>query len=312
MTINMPDYGPGAYPDTNYPTNIGKPSSGSNYPAAGGTGDTATPSAPADTGESNVWPLPEDTNLRRNKGKYLRFNCAIPNALQSSRLYKKPNYEDPSAAPMYRESGFNEKGMIVRDFAMNARLDAANAGWASTVGNWGFQFHFNPTEFSESYSAPMDIAYADFIRDIAVNPLLVMSVHTGSTIAFNLLLARREDMAILLRDDWQQQYPLLNRPTEEDRSEILARGTQYDLEYLFRVVNLDPVNTWREQTSDWGMLMGTPVMISLGDSEGCRKFRAVIMNMNVQHQQYAPGMIPVYTIVQIVAQRITDMYGVER
>lgn len=288
------------------------PSSG--YPAGGQLPSTpgSSPSKPTEVPDDSVWPLPEDTNIRRNKGKYLRFNCAVPNALHSNRLYKNIINGDPSAEPMYRERGFNETGMIVRDFAMNSRLDAANAGWASTVGNWGFQFHFNPTEFSESYTAPMGIAYADFIRDIAVNPLLVMSVHTGSTIHFNVLLARNEDMRILLRDDWSQQYPLLNRPTEEDRSEILARGTQYDLEYLFRVVNLDPVNTWREPTSDWGMLMGTPVMISLGDSLGCRKFRAVLTNVNVQHQQYAPGMIPVYTIVQFAAQRITDMYGVER
>lgn len=283
-------------------------------PGAGGYPAAVTPPTTNPTSPTVVDPnlsLERNTNIRWNNGSPLKFNCAIPNVLHSSSLYRAP-VDTTSGKPIYRENGFNERGMIVRDFNMNDRLAMADQGWASTTGNWGFQFHFNPPDVIESFAAPMGIDYAGFILDIAKNPLLVTSTQTGASVQFNLLLARAEDMRILSRDDWQAHYPLLNRPTEADRSMILAKGTQYDLEYLFRVVNLDPVMTWRGETSDWGMLMGTPVVVSLGDSDGCRKYRGSLASVGVQHQQYAPGMVPVYTIVQINLTRITDMYGMDR
>jgi murein DD-endopeptidase MepM/ murein hydrolase activator NlpD len=293
-------------PDTPAPSYPINTPDWANPPTGEVTQPGTSPTAPV---EGEAYPLPGDTNLRRQDGAYLKFNAAIPTQLHSQSLYKGRVPYGNGAKPIYREAGFNERGMIVRDFNMNERLKAADSGWASTSGRWGFQFHYNPSEIQESFTAPMDIAYADFIRDIAANPLLLMSCNTGATITVKLLLSRAEDMRVLLRDDWQQQYPLLDRPTEEDRAEILARGTQYDIEYLFRVINLDPVNTWREETSDWGMLMATPVIMSVGDSEGCRKYRGIVASMSVQHQQYAPGMIPVYSFLSINFLRTTDMYG---
>ena len=232
------------------------------------------------------------------------FNAGIPMTSRAK------DYSKAKSNSLYRKNRHNAPGMIVRDFNMNSRLTDAGGGWGGTKTPWGFQFHYNPTNFAEAYVPPTDIDYIGFMQDIANSSVFTLPTSTGASIQFDILLNRREDMAILRRDNWRDFYEASERPTTKDREDILAKGTQYDLEYFFRVVNLDPIDSWNgESTSDWGLLMGMPVIVSMGDSEGCRKFRGQVMNLSVTHMQYAPGMIPVYTKVAFSIARWPDMFG---
>lgn len=228
----------------------------------------------------------------------VRFNAAIPTHMMAVGYTKEASRK-------------NRVGAIMRDFNMRERLTAIN-GWTRAEENWGFRFHYNPSSVQEVFSPPMGMDYVGFIMDIADNPLLLVSTQTGAQVNFEVLLLRRADMVVLNQPDWASQYPEWGRPSVEDREEILNKGTQYDIEHFFRVVNLDPVLTWRnERTSDWGMMMATPLIISLGDSDGCRMYRGQVQSLSVQHRMYAPGMIPVYSSLSFSIIRIPDMYGAE-
>lgn len=252
-------------------------------------------------------PLPPK-NIRMRGDEYLKFNAPVPLSLRNTKLYGQKD-EAKWGASIYAKDQFNGVGMIVRDFNMEKRLQAANSGWGKTTEANGFQFHFNPANLVETFTLPKNIDYLGFIRDIVRNPLLLQSNESGSAVSFKLLLARHEDMWILRREDWRDFY--VGQMGEEDRQAILEKGTQYDLEQLFRVVNLDPFETWRGMTSDWGMMVPTPIIVSFGDSVGCRKMRGTITSLQVDHQMYDPGTRPVYTWVTVTMSRIPDMYDME-
>ena len=244
-----------------------------------------------------------------NPAEGVIFNAPVPNTIRNVRqMYPSWSNRNYHGGSKYMpRHGLNGPGFIVRDVSMNQQLKDAQNGWAKAQELWGFQFHFNPSTFSESFSPPDGLDWAGFLQDIAMNPMFIQGHQGNSQIQFQILLARFEDMRILLREDWKSFYDTAVMG-QDDRQEILEYGTQYDIERFFRVVNLDPVMTWRGKTSDWGMMMAIPVMVFLGDSVGSRKFRAQIQSFNIQHQLYTQGMIPVYSQITINMNRIPDPY----
>lgn len=302
-------YPPGGPPASDGSANSGYPANpnpgGAPYVPPGSEVVTSPEKKPAE-------PAPTETPINSNPADGVIFNAPVPKSLRNTRQFY-PNWEKTNrygGSQYIKKHGLNGTGFIVRDVSMNDQLkNAATNGWAKAVESWGFQFHFNPSTFSESFTPPDGMDWAGFLQDIAFNPMLIQGHQGNSQISFQILLARMEDQKLLLREDWKSLYDGGFTFDNEDRQEILETGTQYDIERFFRVVNLDPVMTWRGKTSDWGMMMAIPVMVFLGDSTGSRKFRAQISSFSIQHQLYVPGMIPVYSQINIAMQRIPDPYG---
>lgn len=178
---------------------------------------------------------------------------------------------------------------------------------------YGFRFHFNPTEYSEMYSNTSGVDPIGFLRMLHQRDLPVMSKQTGATGNVELLLSRVDDIRILRRPDYQDYYtagtfaPRLPI-TDEQRDEILSRGTMADLEYLFRVINGKRWKTWWStyDTADWGIFLPRPVIISVGDYEHSQRFRVLVSSMSINHVVFAPGMVPVITTVSMSLERLFD------
>ena len=225
--------------------------------------------------------------IRRLKEKAV-FNPPQPN----KKLFRLENYP-------------NARGFIVRDPSIQTNF-AGNSGWQSFETPYGFQFSFNPDSYSETYSAPNDGDPIAMMLDVSRGvPLL--AANDMARFTFKLLLARFEDMRILRNENWKSYYPP-NSITEEQREAILKYGTQSDIEYLFRLCNGEPFDTWHGKTSDWGMMLPTLSILSLGDSPGCRKVRGYIQSIGYDHKMLIAGMVPVYTELQITFSRLVDSY----
>lgn len=213
----------------------------------------------------------------------------------------------------------NPKGWIIRDPAFvkgYSTSDAPAAGeGASGTGlgdrwttNYGFRFHYNPYEVTETFATPTDVDPVEVQKE-AASGLITSSAALDTSVSFGLLLNRVDDYIVLSgkgQTAWSQSYP----PTfaEEDRRRIIEQGTMLDLEYLFRTVNGGPQDTWRGKTSDFGQVVPTMVVVSLGDSVGNRKFRGIIKNIQWEHTRFAHGMIPILTTVNIEISRLIDAF----
>lgn len=270
----------------------------------------------------------------RNILKGIELNPPLP-------ARKRAPWQSAMTTNKYNESvstslkGPNREGFIVADpvslkevygatsadpFSFDLRLGSAAGDFSGSTStkkdNWiprtkgyGFRFLFNPTTFTEAYSRRMDVEYISYLRVITEREKPFATVNTGTSVGFKLLLARKEDMHILRRSNYADYYAAPITP--EQRDNILTMGTMSDIEYLFRITNGDPFETWRGKSSNWGMLLPMAVNVFLGDSAGSRKIRGVITNVSWAHQEFAPGMIPVYTEVALSITRIPDNYSEE-
>lgn len=208
--------------------------------------------------------------------------------------------------PSNRE--FNAPGFIIADPKIMTEVDKVTQGqstWVTNETKYGFRFHFNPEVYAERYARQMDVNWLSYLQTLAQSSIPPASSYTGTTLTLNLLLARRDDVRICAREDYADFYTTI---TPEDRELIRTMGTMYDLEYLFRVINGDPMETWHGTSADFGFMMNRAVVISVGNSPGARKLRGIINNMGWTHQQFAPGMVPVYTQLTLNISRIPDLY----
>lgn len=213
-------------------------------------------------------------------------------------------YQALAKATNYRP---NDLGFLVRDPVFMSQIGAPESdNWRHWGTNYGFRFLYNPTTFNETLIAPPHGDPMMMLRDVQIGAIPA-SIDTGSGINVSLLLYRGEDLPLLQRSDYASFYPA-NKITEQQRDDILQRGTQADLEYLFRMCNGDPLDTWHGVSSDWGMLMPTLLVLSLGYSAGNRKIRGRISNLGWTHRLFAPGMVPILTEVSLQFSRQSDSY----
>lgn len=255
----------------------------------------------------------------RDMVRDVKFNPPIPNMARFTRQW----YVDPSEAlspgtgvSAEEQRRFNAPGFIIQDrslldpgFGTAGATSADNAAMMmNRKTNWGFRFHYNPASFSETYNRPPDINYEQFLKSIVQSGLLVAPGNTGATISFSLLLNRSDDMRVLTQQNWRDYYPN-GEMDEEARQQILTRGTQLDIEYFFRVLNGDPVNTWHGMSSDYGLMWPIQVIVSLGNSAGARKLRCIPTNMSVTHRMYRRGMVPMITEMSMSLIRMSDYYA---
>ena len=199
-----------------------------------------------------------------------------------------------------------ELGFIYQD-ALNVNKSTKVKGNAPSLKSlWGFQFTYNPPSITYGLSVDGTIdwtAYGGSEGDIA-NQLF----GTG-TIEIKLLLNRIHDLSVLRLPfsknsySWDAGYP--RTLSKEDIEGIITRGTEYDLEFLYRTVNGDPQYTpamkHNTPTSDFGLLYGVPVWLRLHDN---MRYKVVLQQLNVNHIGFTKDMIPILSEVSLSFMRI--------
>lgn len=189
-------------------------------------------------------------------------------------------------------------GMVFQD------AESAKALNLDTKKPWGFRFVYNPT--SISYSTSMDTSI-DWIL-ATHDPANYIGGSFG--VGLTLYLNRVADMTELagLKNKWSsygQNYPRTLR--EEEVQGILHRGTEYDLEFLYRVVNGDPkpsentLLTYKEngqnpKTADFGYITGTPVWLKIHPN---MRYKVSLASLSVNHVIFTEQMVPMFTTVDL-------------
>lgn len=191
-------------------------------------------------------------------------------------------------------------GMIFQD------AESAKALNLDTKIPWGFRFIYNPT--SISYSTAMDTSIDWMLADKDPANYIGGNVTVGMTLYLN----RVADMTELAGSKGKDSdygpagaYPRALRP--EEVNGLLYRGTEYDLEFLYRVVNGDPkpstnsllsytVGGQAPLTSDFGYITGTPVWLKIHNN---LRYKVSVASVTVNHVIFNELMIPMFSTVDI-------------
>lgn len=180
---------------------------------------------------------------------------------------------------------------------------------------YGFRFLMNPSTNQETYSSAAGVDIGGFLTDVARADAPPVVVETGVRMSVNLLLDRQMDHKMFSMKGssdatWLADfYEHIIR--DEDMEGLHKYGTAWDLEYLFRCVNGNPPSApmWHGRiTSDFGILVPYPIIISIGDGPGVRRIRGSIMGATFKHTMFAPGMIPIRTNVTLSIRRHSDSW----
>ncbi len=204
----------------------------------------------------------------------------------------------------------------VSGVASSVATAVTNPGVAAGADNlgfdrreYGFRFLMNPTTYGEGYTNTPGTDVVQFARAYAASKIPMLGKQTGASLDLELFLTRVDDMRVLRRDNWKDFYPDTATMTEDDRKAILTRGTMYDIEYLFRLSNGKQFDVWwggGMKTSDWGVFLPAPVIVSLGDTKGSQRIRGIMGSLNITHDLFAPGMVPIITRINISIERMVD------
>ena len=193
-----------------------------------------------------------------------------------------------------------------------------SAAWKNKTGiykedptMYGFKFLYNPTEVSMGWGM-LETVDPNVIRSNAAGGIAPVTGIGLSTIDFTLLLNRISDMNFLdesgLAPGENNPYPGFDDKSRvEDLKTIYKKGTMYDLEYLFKVLN-GPSATHQTilngQSADWGFLIGTQVELFLGDG---LRYLVRVNGINVNHTIFNDRMVPVLSQVSISCGRYNDV-----
>ena len=310
-------------------------------PKPGGTGDLSTKAkkiawekkitsamtrAKSSAGCGSAYnPEPTVTDTTENlKSGSLLWNPPVHRDARSKSFGEEVNYSNndtfiqPLAAFADSEdikNGFkqNRRGYIIQTVdgakALNTNPDKLkdSVGTYTKSHRWGFRFTYNPQSFSYSTTASNSVDWTLGSKD----PAVLLAGNQNVTI--QLYLNRIPDLKYL-----RMTNPKINQTSVYGRelaaSEIqgiLNRGTEYDIEYLYRVVNGDPLTqssllNYDGVTSDFGYTTGVPCWLAL--SENLRFFGSV-SGFSVNHIMFDLNMVPMLSIVDINFQRYPALFN---
>jgi len=187
---------------------------------------------------------------------------------------------------------------------------------------WRFKFHYNPAavSVSQTYNTELDPLFIP--KDPAA------SIQSGSSVSFDLWINRLEEMQLLNLDGtvrggdgnvddeylkWRWRGAKVDKDT---RSLIRTQGTQYDLEYLYRVCNGEPLETWKGLSADYGILFGQPLRLHFtrvknnGMNVGMNYY-GFISSISIDHKMFSMDMVPSLTQVTVNFTRIPDTLALD-
>lgn len=241
-----------------------------------------------------------------------RWNPPTPKEAASTFLVRNNQVGWMAPDPM-QLTGYTAAPNTLKD-----KRDANRDQFDFAKRTYGVRFHFNPTNVSESFSNTQGTDPIRSLQAITSVPRPPLAKQSGATFNFDIFFSRVFDMRVLRQPQsvWRSAYsPTLshyepNVNENEMRDQVLSRGTMIDVEYIFRLVNGKPFPVWwsdsPDGSADWGAFFPRPVVVSFGDEQTSRRLRGFLTSMSVSHQQFAPGMVPIYTTVSLAMERLLD------
>lgn len=198
-------------------------------------------------------------------------------------------------------------GFMYQDYANANRADSFTGGnrTSSTMKDlYGFQFMYNPTAISYSMGTDTTIDWLGQGVGSDADPSLPL--FGSGTVQFSLYLNRIIDMGALQGVTPEATSTGYRRQLSAGEIKgILTRGTEYDLEFLYRVLNGTPYKSPTMMndlpTADFGLLFGLPIWLRFHDN---LRYKGVVTNLNVNHVMFTRDMIPMLTEVTVTFSRI--------
>jgi len=333
------------YPAPDAPTVKPIPPSGGRLPSDSNDPEEATPATPSGTNvKPPKTPKPtqsgdETTEQDKPSGRKIKPGKLKMNLPMVANLYFPNASPDkygavPAGNSRYYRipTGYRQydKGYIVQDrryaddwnFNNDAETPAAwGEGTEDPKYRWGFRFLWNPRQIGLTYSMNEDINPAVILSGKDQSSPMADSGAFGS-IGFSLVIVRWEDMKYLKvkRNKYgdvvsasftQNPYPTGKQkpPGPGIAKEIAAKGTMYDLEYLFKaVVGRAYPTVYRGKTADLGAYFGVPVVCRLSRS---MTYSGRITSISIDHGAFTPHMVPIYTQVNLTVERFPDVRNPE-
>ena len=266
----------------------------------------------------------DDDKKRKSKSKIASQQDNRP----SKRKRKVSKVEGSLPSDKMRLGYLEQDIYLHSDLASNQKIKSAQkakkdqkSGFSESH-RWRFKFHYNPStvNVSQSYNTELDPLF------IAKDP--AASIQSGSAVSFELWINRIEEMQILnhdgslrlgsgnVDDEYVQWAWRGGKVSAETRSLIRTMGTQYDLEYLYRVANGDPLDTWKGLSADYGILFGQPLRLHFtavknnGRNVGMNYY-GFISSLSIDHKMFSMDMVPSLTVVQVSFTRIPDTLALD-
>ena len=223
----------------------------------------------------------------------------------------------PDAAAIAQATKYLERGRIIQDNNGAAVLNNNPDKLKLPQGDrWGFRFMYNPTVIKYGTASNNSVDWTLGSKDKGT------LINGNSTVSFELYLNRIADMSYL-RDRYDittpanpyapQDSDVYGRELEWDEIQgILNRGTEYDIEFLYRVLNGDPIKNsllfnadYKGYTADFGYTTATPCWLYL--NENMRYFGSVT-GFSVDHVIFDLNMVPMLSVVNVNFARYPAMF----
>jgi len=177
------------------------------------------------------------------------------------------------------------------------------------TNQWGFRFMYNPTTFSYSSSSNNAVDWTLGASDPA-------TLLTGnSSVSFEVYINRIPDLKYLrLINPTFSEEQVYGRDLDEIEKEgILNRGTEYDIEFLYRVLNGDPLKEslllstkYKGVTADFGYTTGVPCWLVLNEN---LRYYGSVASFQVNHAMFDLNMVPMLSTVSITFARYPALWN---
>jgi hypothetical protein len=184
----------------------------------------------------------------------------------------------------------------------NLRLGRISMGdqaqaWTDVSGGhrYGFRFLYNPTTIAGAQQIGPEV-----IPNPQEKAMLIL-LDGLEVITFTVLLNRFPDVISSNTTHKDHYSPGIHY---RDLEAIKERGTNYDLEFLYRATNGQQLTTVDGQkTADFGLITPQPLHLTLGKTQ----YKGRLMSIDVSHKIWSQNMVPVLTEVGISFQRIMSL-----
>jgi hypothetical protein len=178
-----------------------------------------------------------------------------------------------------------------------------------STNQWGFRFMYNPTTFGYSSSSNNSVDWTLGASDPA-------TLLTGnSSVNFEVYINRIPDLKYLrLKNPTLSEKQIYGRDLDEiEKQGILNRGTEYDIEFLYRVLNGDPLkeslllsSKYKGVTADFGYTTGVPCWLVLNEN---LRYYGSVASFQVNHAMFDLNMVPMLSTVSITFARYPALWN---
>jgi len=222
-------------------------------------------------------------------------------------------YTNTSFKDIARKLATADRLRIIQDVNGAKALNKNGPGGKQPTGTnnlWGFRAMYNPTNYSYTTAANNSVDWTFGSKDPAV--LLA----GNQNLSLELYLNRIPDMEYLRNNGRESDLPRYGRTlTDVEAKGLLNRGTEYDIEFLYRVLNGDPTaksllldgTNYSGLTSDYGYTTATPCWLHLNDN---MRYFGSVASLTVNHAIFDSNMVPMFSTVNITFSRYPALWNV--